>query len=102
VSDNLCEADRVIAASQSKAFVRGLLPFLDRSCVCVNKIYAAERAESKSFQLMVAKESGFKIPEPVVTNDPTVIWSFVDRNGQKKDLQNPLLRLFGRPQTTIT
>jgi glutathione synthase/RimK-type ligase-like ATP-grasp enzyme len=83
VSEELCEADRVIAASQSKAFVQGLLPFLDRSCVCVNKIYAAERAESKPFQLMMAKQAGFKIPESVVSNDPSVIWRFVDRNGLK-------------------
>jgi glutathione synthase/RimK-type ligase-like ATP-grasp enzyme len=83
VSDGLCEADRAIASSQSKVFVRGLLPFLDRSCVCVNKIYAAERAESKPFQLMMAEHAGFKIPESVVTNDPSVIWRFVDRKGLK-------------------
>jgi glutathione synthase/RimK-type ligase-like ATP-grasp enzyme len=83
VSDSLCEADRAIAASQSKVFVRGLLPFLDRACVCVNKVYAAERAESKPFQLMLAEQAGFKIPESVITNDPSVIWRFVDREGLK-------------------
>jgi hypothetical protein len=83
VNHELCEADRVVAASQSKAFVRGLLPFLDCSSICVNKIYAAERAESKPFQLMMAKQAGFNIPESVVTNDPSVIWRFVDRKGVK-------------------
>lgn len=83
VTDELCEADRVIAASQSKVFVQGLLPFLDQSCVCINRIYSAVRAESKPFQLMMAKRAGFEIPESLITNDPAVIWRFVDRKGLK-------------------
>lgn len=84
VSNELCEADRIIAASQSKVFVRGLLPFLGRSCVCVNKIYPAERAESKPFQLMMAKRAGFSIPKTVITNDPSAIRRFIDEGGNRK------------------
>jgi glutathione synthase/RimK-type ligase-like ATP-grasp enzyme len=49
----------------------------------VNKIYAAGRAESKSFQLMMASLAGFEIPESVITNDPSTIRRFVDRKGLK-------------------
>jgi glutathione synthase/RimK-type ligase-like ATP-grasp enzyme len=78
VSTELSAADRVIAASQSKVFVHGILPFLDRSCTCINKIYASERAESKTFQLMMAKRAGFIIPDTVISNDPIVIRKFVE------------------------
>lgn len=81
VSTELSPADRVIAASQSKVFVQGVLPFLDRSCNCINKIYASERAESKPFQLMMAKLAGFVIPDTVVSNDPAVIQKFVEGGG---------------------
>ncbi|UIJ87230.1 hypothetical protein LZK77_04415 [Rhizobium leguminosarum] len=88
VSAELPDADRVIAASQSKVFVQGVLPFLDRSCTCINKIYASERAESKPFQLMMAKRAGFIIPDTVVSNDPAVIQKFVE-SGDETRLAKP-------------
>lgn len=84
VSAELPAADRVIAASQSKVFVQGLLPFLDRGCTCINKIYAAERAESKPFQLMMAEKAGLAIPDTVVSNDPVFIRRFVESGGGRR------------------
>jgi hypothetical protein len=83
ISSELSAADRVIAAAQSKVFVQGVLPFLDRSCTCVNKIYASERAESKPFQLMMAKRAGFVIPDTVVSNNPAVIRKFLEGSGTR-------------------
>jgi hypothetical protein len=80
VLDELCEADRIVAARESKAFVQSFVALLDRASVCINKVFAAKRAESKPLQLHVAKISGFKIPETIVTNDPARIHAFVNRD----------------------
>ncbi|UWQ46864.1 MvdC/MvdD family ATP grasp protein [Leisingera aquaemixtae] len=79
-SEELCDADRVISASQSKIFINGILPFLDQSCRCINKIYAAERAECKPFQLMMAKRAGFTVPSTVISNDPSLIQHFLEHS----------------------
>jgi glutathione synthase/RimK-type ligase-like ATP-grasp enzyme len=83
VSAELCDADRIIAATQSKTFIQGILPFFEYGCVCINKIQAATKAESKPFQLMMAKRAGFQIPETVITNNSSVIREFVERDGMK-------------------
>jgi glutathione synthase/RimK-type ligase-like ATP-grasp enzyme len=80
VQEDLCEADRIVAARESKAFLEAFTALLDQTSYSVNKVFAAKRAESKPLQLYLANISGLRTPETIVTNDPARIRDFVNRN----------------------
>ena len=73
------EADRSFAYTECKSALDGLWRVLDASWV--NHPTRDEDAARKPYQLRVAKELGFEIPETQVTNDPKQARAFVDEHG---------------------
>lgn len=77
VSPRFDEADRAIALQEAdefwKAFQYGCFP----AARWINSIESKLRAQSKIYQLDVAKKSGFCIPRTLFSNQPSVIRKFV-------------------------
>ena len=76
--------------SQWMAFLRGLCVF--RHAAWMNSPAATYIAESKPYQLCVAKSCGFQVPETLATNDATRIMQTFPDSFVVKSLDTVLLR----------
>ena len=76
--------------SQWMAFLRGLCVFADASWM--NAPAATYLAESKPYQLAIAAQCGFDVPETIATNDATRIRNFFPGPCVIKSLDTVLLR----------
>lgn len=61
---------RGYAESELKSFLDNLWEFTD-AAFWLNNPKSLERARKKIYQLKIAREIGFKIPDTIVTNNPT-------------------------------
>ncbi len=69
-------SDQKVARQEMKQFVRGLVQTLSERAFAVNDHEAARRA-NKLYQLHVATQLGFHIPETLISNDPEHIKAFL-------------------------
>lgn len=65
-------------------FLRGIWHSLD-CCYWISKPNSIKKAEHKIYQLKIAFECGFKIPETIITNNPTEVLNF------KKHLKSDII-----------
>lgn len=82
--------DEQLARSQWMAFLKSLSIFKDARWM--NSPSATYLAESKPYQLSVAKSVGFQIPRTLVTNDVESIYDHLDDELVIKSLDTVLLR----------
>ena len=54
-----------------------------RNAFWISKVHAIRNAENKLYQLQLAKEIGFHIPDSLVTSEPEVALAFYKRHGQQ-------------------
>jgi hypothetical protein len=66
ISGNVIDINEQLSKSQWNAFLRGLIVF--DSAFWMNKPEATYSAESKPYQLMMAKKSGFIVPQTIISN----------------------------------
>lgn len=69
--------DEKFVANENKRFIEGFLLTLGANAMWVNPHKEAERADSKAFQLSVAKGQKWSIPKTLISNDPKEILEFV-------------------------
>lgn len=69
-------------SEQEKKYLRGELAYLIEgiykvldNCYWLNNVYRIREAENKIYQLQIAKEIGFAIPDSVITNCPEMIYN---------------------------
>ena len=60
---------------ERRDFLEGL--YLALNCKWINPLFSTYKAERKIYQLSVAKEVGFKIPNTILSNDPKQITNFI-------------------------
>lgn len=65
---------------ERKDFFEGL--YLALNCKWINPLFSTYKAERKIYQLSVAREVGFKIPNTILSNDPKQITNFIKINGK--------------------
>ncbi len=51
-----------------------------RNAFWISPLYSIREAENKIYQISLAKEIGFKIPNSIITNQPSEAFNFFDRN----------------------
>lgn len=76
ISEHLAKEDVQMALLESTLFLDGLRPVLASQATLINPLESRHQALSKQYQLLVARESGFIIPETLVSNDPREIRKF--------------------------
>lgn len=66
--------------------------------LCVSDYYAMQRAENKAWQLTVAKELGFQVPDTLITANVNEARKFLHKHGTviAKPLQSGLVTLQGK------
>jgi len=74
----LSEEDHEFAMDESTAVLRSLWCLL-RDCFWVNPRLPGTYAESKLYQLELARSIGFDVPRTLITNDPAEIAPFFER-----------------------
>lgn len=74
---------------EGETVVRSLSEFLP-SVNWVSNPEATRTACRKPVQLMVAKQTGFKIPETCISNSPSVVENFIQTLGRKKLIMKPV------------
>ncbi|NOS96911.1 MAG: RimK-like protein [Methylotenera sp.] len=82
--------EQQLSRSQWSAFLRSLSVF--RNAAWMNWPQSTYLAESKPYQLMIAKECGFKIPSTLVSNDAENLKFEFPNNAIIKSLDTILLR----------
>lgn len=66
---------------ESETFDRNYLDAIcARTNTCVNDRLNNQRAENKQLQLLIAREAGLKIPDTLISQNPTLIREFVLKN----------------------
>jgi glutathione synthase/RimK-type ligase-like ATP-grasp enzyme len=66
---------RGIVAKEVSAVLNGLFAFL-ADCYWLNKPDAITRAQLKPYQILLAREIGFNLPDTIITSDPQVAREF--------------------------
>ncbi len=82
ISELLVDSDRDMALYEANRFIGGLSTVLATRNGCVNPLRARSMASSKFYQLLVAKEVGFMIPDTLMSNNPEDIREFFSTHGQ--------------------
>ena len=77
VPQELCSSDAQVSAREARSFMQSFVGLLETAAFCVNKIYAAKRAENKALQLLLAVKSGFQVPRSLITNDLGFLRKFI-------------------------
>jgi glutathione synthase/RimK-type ligase-like ATP-grasp enzyme len=80
--------DKYIEA-ESEVFIRSLFQLLP-DVTWVSDPENTRIANSKPFQLRVAKKMGFKIPRTVISNDPQVVLDFLKNNKDLRLIMKPV------------
>jgi len=70
--------DYTVARRENIAFYQAVLDQLGRHAVWINDQDCARKANIKPYQLVVAKDVGFKVPTTLVSNRPADIRSFIN------------------------
>jgi glutathione synthase/RimK-type ligase-like ATP-grasp enzyme len=83
VTHPLVEADKNVAASESRRFVKGVLATVSQRVFSVNGYHQARMAEDKFTQLAVARELGLHVPQTLISNDPAQIRSFFAEHAEQ-------------------
>lgn len=77
-------SDRKVAVAESRRVIGGAVAAIEKRnphALLVNGSLPKVAADYKIKQLLAAKSCGFNIPETLVSNDPSAIRRFYDRNG---------------------
>ena len=78
---NVSEADRKFAEQEYRAFYHCIAYTLETLPVwCINRFSAARFIHNKAVQLNLARACGLQVPETLLSNSPSRIREFVDRN----------------------
>ena len=90
--EDMHPGDRDIAIRQCELFLGGVAPFLDRGAgtFWVNHPASDIVSQQKACQLRGAVRSGLRIPETLISNDPTEIRGFLRKHGGR--IAHKLLR----------
>lgn len=75
--------DREFAERELKMFDRAVWTSIAPDVFWVNPVHRYERANSKLLQLKLARETGFTIPDTLMSNDPAEIRRFVAEKEKK-------------------
>lgn len=71
--------DEAVIIEESEKYIRNVTSFLGHANTrWINPIDADNQSQSKSYQLVVAKEIGFKIPDTLIGNDIHQLRAFFD------------------------
>jgi len=62
--------------------LEGLYKILDNA-YWINKVQSIRNAENKIYQLLIAEEIGFNIPESLITSDPNAALQFYNKHNQQ-------------------
>lgn len=85
VSDSLNKADKFVAFNEARMTLTGMLEILEAQnsrALLVNRGRLVHPANAKSFQLLTAKRTGFKIPNTVISNNPDDVREFYKQHPQ--------------------
>lgn len=82
VSEHIDESDKEVALQESKEFWKAFLFGYFPDARWVNPILAKLRAQSKIFQLDMARKVGFEVPASLFSNNPKLIKDFVRSTGK--------------------
>lgn len=75
--ENIEPGHREFCERECRAFLSGVLSSLTTER-WLSAPTAIHKAEQKPYQLAIAKQVGFQIPETFITNDPTKVWAFAE------------------------
>jgi glutathione synthase/RimK-type ligase-like ATP-grasp enzyme len=79
LAPDLDETDRVVARTESNFLLKALFGVLEtrnQDALVVNRPFAVDRVNPKMFQLFVARQVGFRIPNTICSNDPKQVREF--------------------------
>ncbi len=77
IGESIHPADREFVAREISIYTRGLMELLSERAVAINSVAPALRAESKPWQLLIAKKVGLQTPDTLMSNDPFEIRRFL-------------------------
>jgi glutathione synthase/RimK-type ligase-like ATP-grasp enzyme len=80
VSPRIEDSDRQMALIETHRFVNAIRHFLGTSPICVNPNSGRVACDSKFYQLRIAQEVGFSVPDTLMSNDPREIRAFSRRH----------------------
>ena len=75
------EWKRVFAENEERCVFDGMWRYLGDTVRWLNNPFANRMAENKLWQLYIAKEIGFELPQTLVTNNPDSLRRFANENG---------------------
>lgn len=76
--------DEAIIIEESEKFIKNVLPFLGHANTrWINRSEADSQCESKLYQLVIAKEIGFRIPDTLIGNDVNQVRAFFDSHHEQ-------------------
>ena len=76
LSPTLAAADVEMALNQARRYTEGIWPILSSRSVLINPLTTRRAANDKPYQLQAARDSGFTIPETLLSNDPAEVRHF--------------------------
>lgn len=77
ISDVIHAEDKEKVIEENQAFFQSWWYTLSQKAYWVNPIDAVKRARNKSVQLRLAKQVGWKIPDTLFSNDPSMVKQFL-------------------------
>ncbi|SHM43276.1 MvdC/MvdD family ATP grasp protein [Flavobacterium chilense] len=75
-SDELTSGEQTFILNEITYWIEGLYKIL-RNAFWISPVFSIREAESKIFQLQIAKELGFKVPDSLITNDVDTARKFI-------------------------
>jgi glutathione synthase/RimK-type ligase-like ATP-grasp enzyme len=82
--EDSCDFDKPVIVRESTSMLKAMMRQLGHPGTrWVNDFDSAIRAADKVLQLSVAKESGFEIPDTLLSNDPEVVHDFYARHNKR-------------------
>jgi hypothetical protein len=99
--DGMHPGDKIIAERECREFLRGVLHTVAPDAFWVNSMTSYARAESKIFQLSLARGCGFSLPKTLISNDAAAIRQFI-RDNRSPTVYKPFAQSVWHTETTMT